>query len=654
MATAQDLQIISEESLDVIDEVIGGGAFAEVYIAMHKDWQIKVAVKKCYRKIRMQKSDQEMILEEAKKLSMTNHQNIVRLFGLYTNPRYYGLVMEYMINGPLDTLLATDVHLPWCLRCRFVLETCLGMNYLHKIIGLIRILHLDLKAANLLLDEFLTIKIADFGMARLKTLTQTITSSKGGTITHIPPEYLEDPNKKANEKFDVYSFAVVIWEILTREDPYQEAVSNLQLQLAIVSNEARPDETLIPSDSPAELVAVMKRCWQQNPKRRPDFRDILPDLKKLVEGFRENMQMIAGEVLQSLEHNSGVRCRTGADTLVGAMMPIQREKPQPVVGPRRGVAEELTDVFPSKISIQDEKKTVREPFNRDDISAADKKKWESGQWKVTMTLNGKSGPVKFKDPNGVTTTHLGQVVIAATESHSVLTFNSKYDLDSQIRFDGKFPKEFKPLDVAVTTTNKSNIYFMSDIANHQVVVYQQNSKTTQIFCQHDNINPEWIALLHEGFVVTDSKGKRVVKYDMNGESVAEVKGQGQKGQIINPQGVVVNSVNNVLVSDWCRGWGDGSIKVYNDQLHFLFSLVDGLYSPYGLSVDLWDNVYSIQSRLLRGSLRGCIVKYTKNGEEVEVVVDNLDWGYIAVCKHHNDPRIIVSKPFYNCIQVYTK
>ncbi|XP_077978668.1 uncharacterized protein LOC144434086 [Glandiceps talaboti] len=271
-----------------------------------------------------------------------------------------------------------------------------------------------------------------------------------------------------------------------------------------------------------------------------------------------------------------------------------------------------------------------------------------GQWKITMELDGESGPVKFKQVQGVTTNPLGQVVMADEGNNSVLTLKSTYEVDSEIRFDGHFPNEFKPYDVAVTT---SNTYFMTDSGNDQVVMFDKSYKTTQTFCQNDDIKPRAIALLDEGFVVTDDKGHRVVKYDMNGESLAEAGGHVQPSLLYDPRFVVVNSDNNVIVSDLGRSVGDGSIKVFGKQLQYLFTMCSDV-SPYGLSVDLWDNVYNIQS--LRGSSRGFIVKYTKNGEEVEVFRDYRNWGsYIAVVKY-GQPRIIVSHPEDNRVRVYTK
>ncbi|XP_077994564.1 uncharacterized protein LOC144448258 isoform X2 [Glandiceps talaboti] len=270
-----------------------------------------------------------------------------------------------------------------------------------------------------------------------------------------------------------------------------------------------------------------------------------------------------------------------------------------------------------------------------------------GQWKVTMELDGQSGPVKFKDVYGVTTNHLGQVVMADGGNNSVLTLKSTYELDSEIRFDGHFPNKFKPYDVAMTTSNK---YFMTDSGNDQVVMFDISSKTTQTFCQNDDIKPRAIALLDEGFVVTDDKGHRVVKYDMNGESVAEVGRHVQPSLLYDPKCVVVNSDNNVIVSDHGRSVDDGSIKVFGKQLQYLFTMCSHVWRPYGLSVDLWDNVYNTQYTRGPGRL---IVKYTKNGEEVERFRVYPHCDFIAVSKY-GQPKIIVSYPYNNRVRVYTK
>ncbi|XP_077994248.1 uncharacterized protein LOC144447984 isoform X2 [Glandiceps talaboti] len=272
-----------------------------------------------------------------------------------------------------------------------------------------------------------------------------------------------------------------------------------------------------------------------------------------------------------------------------------------------------------------------------------------GQWKVTRTLDGESGPVLFKDVQGVTINHLDQVVMAHCGNNCVLTLNSSYEVDSEIRFDGHFPNEFEPYDVAVTA---SNTYLMTDTGNDQVVVYDKNSKTTQTFCQNDDIEPRGIASLDEGFVVTDRKGHRVIKYGMNDEIVAEAGGHVKPRRLTYPQCVVVNSDNNVIVSDQVSATKSiDTIQVFNCQLQFLFTLTNTLWGPLGLSVDSWDNIYCMHG----GSGGSTIIKFTKNGEFVEEFGDDIDnAGYITVAKQCKKPTIVVSDPRFNRITVYTK
>ncbi|XP_035665276.1 receptor-interacting serine/threonine-protein kinase 2-like [Branchiostoma floridae] len=181
--------------------------------------------------------------------------------------------MPYMENGSLAGLL-WDVDVPWALRWRMAHEISLGMTFLHCQNP--QILHCDLKAENVLLDGDFHVKISDFGLSKwkLKSRVVTQTSPEGSTITHAPPEYFLDINLVPTPLFDVYSFGVLLWEIITRAEPYGNAMNSALIRLAVTSGQ-RPDMTLVPTDLPdvATVSQLMQTCWSQTPEDRPTFQE---------------------------------------------------------------------------------------------------------------------------------------------------------------------------------------------------------------------------------------------------------------------------------------------------------------------------------------------------------------------------------------------
>ncbi|XP_035663481.1 receptor-interacting serine/threonine-protein kinase 4-like [Branchiostoma floridae] len=181
---------------------IGQGGFASVCKSWHREWRMNVAVK-FISKLEMAASEQQLLYSEARKLKAASvSPYIIELYGVCLRP-HFALVMSYMENGCLGSLLR-HVDVPWALRWRMTYEISLAMNFLHCLDP--QILHCDLKAANVLLDDDYHVKITDFGLSKWKSrsLVLTTVSPMGTTITHAPPEFLKDVNRLPDASFDVY------------------------------------------------------------------------------------------------------------------------------------------------------------------------------------------------------------------------------------------------------------------------------------------------------------------------------------------------------------------------------------------------------------------------------------------------------------------
>ncbi|KAL2094347.1 hypothetical protein ACEWY4_009066 [Coilia grayii] len=268
-------------------EKIGSGGFGQVYKVRHVQWKTWLAIK-CPPSLHVDEKERAELLEEAKKMEAAKFRYILPVYGICGDPQ--GLVMEYMEMGSLETLLASE-PLPWGLRFRIVHETAVGMNFLHCMSP--PLLHLDLKPANILLDAHYHVKISDFGLARWNGFSQNDDMSRDGfcgTIAYLPPERIIEKDRVSDTKHDVYSFAIVIWGILTQKKPYQGENNILHIMVKVVKG-ARPDLSAIPrSRHPAcaGFIALMQRCWTDSPSARPSFQAITSEAEELYSRPQED------------------------------------------------------------------------------------------------------------------------------------------------------------------------------------------------------------------------------------------------------------------------------------------------------------------------------------------------------------------------------
>ena len=148
------------------------------------------------------------------------------------------------------------------------------MEYLHKN----RVEHRDLKAANCLLDRDCRVKLADFGLS--KTITsftrRSSTNYPAGTYSHMCPELLLE--NKFTQKADVYSYGIVMFEVLSRAEPWK-GLHEAQIAAQIIYGRRPSREFPIPEDSPPELITLMEKCWDDDPSKRPPFQQIVQDLQ---------------------------------------------------------------------------------------------------------------------------------------------------------------------------------------------------------------------------------------------------------------------------------------------------------------------------------------------------------------------------------------
>ncbi|KAL1781972.1 ankyrin repeat and protein kinase domain-containing protein 1 [Sigmodon hispidus] len=227
-------------------------------------------------------SEMSCLFEEAVKMEKIKFQHIVSIYGVCKQP--LGIVMEFMARGSLEETLSTH-SLSWPLKFRIIHETSLAMNFLHSIKP--PLLHLDLKPGNILLDNNMHVKISDFGLSKWmeqSTHMQYIERSVlRGTLSYIPPEMFLENSKAPGPGYDVYSFGIVIWEILTQKKPYTGL--NMMTIIIRVAAGMRPSLHPVSGEWPGEahqMVDLMKHCWDQDPKKRPCFLNVTMETDMLL------------------------------------------------------------------------------------------------------------------------------------------------------------------------------------------------------------------------------------------------------------------------------------------------------------------------------------------------------------------------------------
>ncbi|GJR45981.1 PAC motif-containing protein [Tanacetum coccineum] len=181
------------------------------------------------------------------------------------------------VGSEAQILQRSTTRLDWKRRLHMAVDIARGMNYLHSCHP--PIVHRDLKSSNLLVDKNWTVKVGDFGLSRIKHQTYLNTKLGRGTPQWMAPEILR--SEQADEKSDVYSYGVVLWEIMTEKIPWDD-LNPMQVVGAVGFMNRRLD---IPEDMDPLLASLIESCWCSEPQSRPTFQEIIYKLKELQKKF---------------------------------------------------------------------------------------------------------------------------------------------------------------------------------------------------------------------------------------------------------------------------------------------------------------------------------------------------------------------------------
>ncbi|GFS46740.1 somatic embryogenesis receptor-like kinase 2 [Actinidia rufa] len=272
--------------------ILGRGGFGKVYKGRLADGSL-VAVKRL--KEERTPGGELQFQTEVEMISMAVHRNLLRLRGFCMTPTERLLVYPYMANGSVASCLRerppSEPPLDWPTRKRIALGSARGLSYLHDHCDP-KIIHRDVKAANILLDEEFEAVVGDFGLAKLMDYKDThVTTAVRGTIGHIAPEYLS--TGKSSEKTDVFGYGIMLLELITGQRAFDLArLANdddvMLLDWVKSLLKEKKLEMLVDPDlqnkyveaEVEQLIQVALLCTQGSPMERPKMSDVV----RMLEG----------------------------------------------------------------------------------------------------------------------------------------------------------------------------------------------------------------------------------------------------------------------------------------------------------------------------------------------------------------------------------
>uniref|UniRef100_A0A673CDT4 Guanylate cyclase n=1 Tax=Sphaeramia orbicularis TaxID=375764 RepID=A0A673CDT4_9TELE len=260
------------------------------------------------------------------------HENLNLFLGLFFDSGIFGVVTEHCSRGSLEDLLSNeDVRLDWMFKSSLLMDLIRGMKYLHHR----GIIHGRLKSRNCVVDGRFVLKVTDYGFNEILNSQNIDTEGeKPEDLLWTAPELLRSSSIRKRGTFygDVYSFAIVVQEVISRSAPYcmldmppKEIIGKIRDPPPL----CRP--TVSVDEAPLDVIQVMKQAWSEEPEKRPNFEEIFKQFKNITKGKKTN---IIDSMLRMLEQYSSnledlIRERTEeleverqkTDNLVAQMLP---------------------------------------------------------------------------------------------------------------------------------------------------------------------------------------------------------------------------------------------------------------------------------------------------------------------------------------------
>eukprot|EP01117_Protostelium_nocturnum_P002699 TRINITY_DN1353_c0_g1_i1.p1 TRINITY_DN1353_c0_g1~~TRINITY_DN1353_c0_g1_i1.p1 ORF type:complete len:663 (-),score=165.35 TRINITY_DN1353_c0_g1_i1:43-2031(-) len=321
---------ISPQDLVLADEQIGQGASGVVKRGIWlKTTEVAIKLLKDLPEF-LDVSEKVGFYREMETLSKLRHGSIVQMYGFCRKDNFLCLVTEFVKGGNLSSLLhqETNLNLDLYLQVELALNICRGMVYLHSQ----DVIHRDLKPANILVEnqEEGKLKVCDFGLStvvRTGHISSTSPEETGmGSPQYAAPE-LSSPDH--TNKVDVFSFAIILWEIAMRAHPWPELKFGSQFAEKYIAGE-RPS---IPIHN--VWRNIIEKCWDKDPLIRPSFKDVFSDVERL-----------------KIAHEKDIKNRPQYSNS-GYYNPQRQHSENSLVGPRKvdRISEQISSLFKTKANV---------------------------------------------------------------------------------------------------------------------------------------------------------------------------------------------------------------------------------------------------------------------------------------------------------------